>query len=76
MRGTLEFKLPKEEKQFLIASNSQNIVFIMNEFSRELRNLIKYSTDDKDPDLPGLVKAQEIFLKKIEDEELLTLIFD
>jgi len=75
-RGILKFKLPEETREHLLATRANDLSYIITEFSEELRKLIKYNQDENNPNLPGLIEAQKIFLKKIEDEELFILLFD
>lgn len=50
MKGILEFNLPEEESQFKAATRAFDWKYVVSKLDTELRNRLKYNSDDYTPE--------------------------
>ncbi len=46
MKSTLEFNLPEEEREFLLASRAQLMSSVLHDIDQDLRNYLKYENPE------------------------------
>lgn len=56
MKATLEFKLPKDETVFIMATKANNMANVLWDWSNYLRGIYKYSEEDIDGKYSKTVK--------------------
>jgi hypothetical protein len=46
LKSTLEFNLPEEEREFLLASRAQLMSSVLHDIDQDLRNYLKYENPE------------------------------
>jgi hypothetical protein len=69
MKATLEFSLPKEQREYDIVNQAPKVQSFLWDFSQQLRNWYKYHNDFKDGQ-DAVTKIREEFYRLLNNYEI------
>lgn len=69
MRGILEFSLPEEEDEFLLASSAGKFYSALHEIDTQVRGWLKYGNDFKSH-TEALLEVRRLIHTEMEDRNL------